>query len=123
MAPFMPNYQGMTFASAYQESQAVLMGMWPTNQRSSPRELIVCPIAIEVAEGTVHGIVRDISAEGIFFYSHFKPVLHMNVAFVVQVKGKNIRGTGKIIRIQEAAPGAAIGIAVKVSGWDDRAPR
>ena len=115
----MPYFQGMSFASACQESQAVLMAMWQSNQRSSPRELVVCPISIELEAGTVHGIVRDISAKGIFFYSHFKPVLHMTVDFVLQLRGKNVRGRGEIIRIQEGAPGAAIGIAVKVSGWRD----
>jgi hypothetical protein len=43
----------------------------------------------------------------------------MNVDFVLQLRGKNVRGTGKIIRIHEGAPGAAIGIAVRVSGWND----
>jgi hypothetical protein len=99
---------------AHQESQ-ILMGIWHTNHRSSRRSFVVCPITIESESGRAHGIVRDISAGGIFFYSNFRPVLHTNVNFVVQLKGRIIRGKGEIVRVQESTPGAAIGIAIKIS--------
>lgn len=89
-----------------------------SNQRSSPRVLIVCPISIELESGTVHGIVRDISAGGIFFYSNFRPALNTEVDFVMRMKGKNVHGRGKIVRVQEGTPGAAIGVALKLAEPD-----
>lgn len=115
----MPSFQGMLAASTNQPSQAIPMASRHTNQRSSPRAFVLCPISIELESGSAHGIVRDISADGIFFYSNFKPTLNMHVHFVLRVKGKNIRGRGKIVRIQQGTPGSATGIAVKLSDWDD----
>lgn len=84
------------------------------NQRSSPRKLLVCPIYIHFSQGTVHGILRDISADGIFFYSNFKPSLGMNLNFTLRINDRNVTGTGEVVRIEENRPGAAIGVAVKM---------
>lgn len=81
---------------------------------------MVCPISISTASGTVHGIVRDISTGGIFFYANFKPVMRARLDFSLQLKGKKISGQGEVIRIEHSAPGAAFGIALKLSsndGW------
>lgn len=88
-----------------------------TTQRSSPRSFIVCPISLTFESGTTHGIVRDISEDGIFFYSNFKPPLQANIHFSLRLKGKNITGSGEVVRVEQNAPGAAIGIAVKISGY------
>ena len=85
------------------------------NQRSSPRTLIVCPITISSNTVKAHGILRDMSEGGIFFYSNFKPSLGMNIEFSLQLKDKNITGRGEVVRVEQNAPGAAIGIAVKIS--------
>lgn len=90
------------------------------NKRSSPRTMIVCPISVTFQSGVAHGIVRDISTGGIFFYLNSKPQLHSEVSFSVRIKGENISGTGEVIRIEESAPGAAIGIAIKISSYADR---
>jgi hypothetical protein len=94
-----------------------------TEQRSSPRAFIIFPISINSpAAGKTHqGIVRDVSADGIFFYSTFRPRLQSDINFVLHVKGKKIAGTGKVVRVEQAAPGAAIGVAVKsprLSGFE-----
>jgi PilZ domain len=90
----------------------------PTNQRSSPRSLALCPISINFQDGTAHGILRDISAGGIFFYSNFHPPLHASIDFIVHLNDKKVSGTGKVVRVEQNAPGAAIGIALQFSGQD-----
>lgn len=87
----------------------------PTNQRSSPRSLLLCPVSISFQDGTAHGILRDISAGGIFFYSNIHPPLHASIDFIVHLNDKKISGTGKVVRVEQSAPGAAIGIALQIS--------
>lgn len=86
-----------------------------TNQRSSPRTLIVCPISINFHSGTAHGIVRDISAGGIFFYSNYKPAVGTSLDFSLHFKDKKVTGQGEVVRVEQRAPGAAIGVAVRIS--------
>lgn len=37
----------------------------------------------------------------------------MNIQFNLQLKDKNITGKGEVVRVEQSAPGAAIGIAVR----------
>lgn len=39
----------------------------------------------------------------------------MNIQFNLQLKDKNITGKGEVVRVEQSAPGAAIGIAVRFS--------
>lgn len=75
---------------------------------------MICPISISTPSGQTYGIVRDISASGIFFYSNFKPSLEMNLDFNLTLKEKQIAGSGQVVRIEEGSAGAAIGIALKI---------
>ncbi|HXB21801.1 MAG TPA: PilZ domain-containing protein [Candidatus Solibacter sp.] len=86
------------------------------NKRRSPRALVIFPVSITGNSGTeAHaGIVRDISKDGIFFYSNYKPRLQEIIAFVLHMSGSKISCTGQVIRIEEKAPGAAVGVAVKI---------
>jgi len=43
------------------------------------------------------GITRDVSKDGIFFYSNVTPKLHSNISVVLQVNGVRIPGTGKVV--------------------------
>ncbi|HEY6251481.1 MAG TPA: PilZ domain-containing protein [Candidatus Angelobacter sp.] len=90
------------------------------NQRSSPRTFVVCPISVSFESSVVHGIVRDISAGGIFLYLNFKLPLHSEISFSLRLREQNVSGTGEVVRIEEPAPGAAIGVAIKISSYDDR---
>lgn len=89
------------------------------NQRSSPRSFVVCPISISTPSGTTHGIVRDISAGGLFFYSKFTPSLEMNIDFTLTLDNKNISGKGQVIRIEQGVPHAAVGVALKIANSAD----
>jgi len=60
------------------------------------------------------GITRDLSKNGIFFYSNVTPKLHSNISLVLQVNGARIPCSGEVVRVQDAAPGAAVGVAVMI---------
>lgn len=106
----MPQEKGMSRAKLHKRT---ITGPY-TNQRSSPRSLVICPISITTPSGPSYGIVRDISSSGIFFYSNFKPSLEMNLDFNLTLKEKQIAGSGQVVRIEQGAEGAAIGIALKI---------
>jgi len=110
----------MSLSSERQKRQTVMAHPYST-QRSSPRALAVCPISVTFESCEAHGIVRDISAGGIYFYSSSKPPLHANISFSLRLKGKNITGTGEVVRVEQPAPGSAIGIAIKISSYNEAA--
>src|SRR5579859_421511 len=86
------------------------------NKRSNSRSLVIFPISITGDDGTeTHsGIVRDISKDGIFFYSSYKPQLQETISFVLHMSGNKISCTGQVLRVEQKAPGAAVGVAVKI---------
>lgn len=86
------------------------------NQRSNPRSLVIFPITITKENGreTHSGIVRDISKEGIFFYSNYRPKPQEIISFVLHMSDSKITCTGQVLRVEQKAPGAAAGIAVKI---------
>jgi len=88
-----------------------------SNERSSARTFVVCPISVTFESRVTHGIVRDISAGGIFVYLNSRPALHTKIDFSLRLKDENISGTGEVIRIEESAPGAAIGVAIRISSY------
>lgn len=85
------------------------------HHRSSPRTFVVLPITIKPERGEPHiGVVRDLSKEAIFFFTHFKPRLHSKLSFTLQIAGSSIPGAGEVIRVQQAAPGVAVGVALSL---------
>ena len=90
-----------------------------STRRSSPRAFIVCPIALTCEAGTAHGILRDISENGMFVYSNFRPQLESTTNFSLRLGEKEIRGSGEVIRVEQRSPGAAVGIAVRISSYQD----
>jgi predicted amino acid-binding ACT domain protein len=86
------------------------------NQRCSPRSLVIFPISITGNDGaeTHAGIVRDISKDGIFFYSSYKPQPQETITFILHMSGNKIACTGQVLRVEQKAPGAAVGVAVKI---------
>jgi hypothetical protein len=86
------------------------------NTRLNPRSLVIFPISIIGVGGTeTHsGIVRDISKDGLFFYSSYEPQPQEIITFVLHMSGNKISCTGQVIRVEQKAPGAAVGVAVKI---------
>ena len=90
------------------------------NKRSNPRSLAIFPISITKESGKeAHpGIVRDISKEGVFFYSKVRPELNaeIEIAFMVPDSAdyKRFVGRGMVVRVEDTRSGL-IGIAARLS--------
>ena len=66
------------------------------------------------------GLVRDVSRSGIFFFSDFKPPIgsHLNLALAGRTQ---LCYQGTVVRVEQVAPGAAPGIAARLSlqAWEE----
>jgi hypothetical protein len=64
-------------------------------------------------------MVRDMTRQGIFFYSDVRPQLGEEIAFVMKfpkwTRSSPIACKGKVVRVEQAVPGAAIGVALRLS--------
>ena len=85
-------------------------------RRTTPRIFAMLPIFISAHAGADPrpGITRDLSKNGIFFYSSVTPKLHSNISLVLQANGARIPCSGEVVRVQDTAPGAAVGVAVMI---------
>jgi hypothetical protein len=68
-------------------------------------------------------LVRDISVQGVFFYSDFLPTLGDQLDFVVEYLNGSSRVRlhlkGTVVRVEQAAPGSAAGVAVSFQSQRD----
>lgn len=66
-------------------------------------------------------LVRDISFQGVFFFSNFKPGIdsHLQLALSIPMAGKTVKILchGKVVRVEESGP-SAYGIAVRLHRCD-----
>ena len=86
--------------------------------RKSQRQMMHSAAQITVlGDGEHNGIVRDLSSEGIFLYSNFKPQVGADIAVTFTTRiGKEmvkIFTHAKVVRVQQVVSGAAPGIAAK----------
>jgi hypothetical protein len=89
--------------------------------RSSPRTFMHAAAEVKstAIQGTHVGVVRDLSEEGMFFYSDFKPPIgtELRIAFVPPAAGVGARiyCEGVVVRVEQVRMGAAPGIAVRLT--------
>src|SRR5947209_19641885 len=86
--------------------------------RSSRRQMVHSAAQINVpGDGDHTAIVRDLSAEGIFLYSNFKPEVGSDIALTFSRRvGEDVVKIfthAKVVRVQQLVAGAAPGIAAK----------
>jgi hypothetical protein len=86
--------------------------------RSSRRHMIHSAAQISIAgNGEHNGIVRDLSSDGIFLYSNFKPAVGADIAvtFTTRVGKEMVKifTHAKVVRVQQVVSGAAPGIAAQ----------
>jgi hypothetical protein len=86
--------------------------------RSSRRQMIHSAAQISIAgNGEHNGIVRDLSSDGIFLYSNFKPAVGADIAvtFTTRVGKEMVKifTHAKVVRVQQVVSGAAPGIAAQ----------
>ena len=96
------------------------MALQYVTPRLTPRTFMVCAISVSFQSCTVHGIVRDISAGGVFVYLYSRPPLHTEVDFSLRLQDENVTCSGKVIRIEESTPGAAIGVAIRINRFNPK---
>ena len=86
--------------------------------RSSRRQLVHSAAQISVpGKGEHNGIVRDLSNDGIFMYSNFRPAVGSDiaVAFTTRVGKEMVKifTLARVVRVQQVVSGAAPGIAAQ----------
>jgi len=86
--------------------------------RGSRRQMMHSAAQITVpGDGEHNAIVRDLSAEGIFLYSNFRPEVGSEIALSFSTRvGRDlvkIFTNAKVVRVQQLVAGAAPGIAAR----------
>ena len=92
------------------------------DERRAHRYLITASADIEHDSGKHVGLVRDLSATGMFVYSNFRPSCGDELQLQIglwNLGAEKIAITcrGKVVRVEQPASGAAIGIAISISGY------
>jgi PilZ domain len=94
-------------------------------RREAKREFVQLNVRIQVQTrdlGWHAALVRDVSSEGMFFYSDFWPSpgdpIKFRLKFTDRVNGIPIWYTGKVVRVKEVQAGPAVGIAVSLEHCD-----
>jgi hypothetical protein len=103
------------------KTAAVMRGEFP-HKRAAKRKFVRLPawvIFYRLDKQKHVALVRDMSRQGIFFYSDVRPLLGQDIEFVMKFpKWTNtapIACKGTVVRVERAAPGAAIGIAASLN--------
>src|SRR5947209_19278932 len=108
-----------------------MLGMCPNHQRSATRKFLRLPAWSRVNFQKHVAMVRDMTRQGIFFYSDVRPQVGEEIAFVMKfpkwTQSSPIACKGKVVRVEEAVPGAAIGVALSLTRffvlnnrWDEK---
>src|SRR5437660_3040052 len=87
-------------------------------KRSSPRTFMHAPVEVKCsAIAGIHlGMMRDLSRDGIFFYSDFKPPVgsRLTVYVVLSEPRRKLTCRATVMRVEQIARGAAPGIAARL---------
>ncbi|MGZ4815075.1 MAG: PilZ domain-containing protein [Terriglobales bacterium] len=99
-------------------SQMGWNGEWP-KQRSASRTLVVVSATVHFQGKNHVGLIRDISRDGLFVYSDFRPKLGENLTIEITEKGGSDRVLcgGTVVRVESKSAGSAIGIALKITSY------
>ena len=107
--------------------EGVMLGTFAT-RRSIPRVPIrrIAWLTFEtLSDQEFVGLVKDISARGIYFYSDFDPDIGDQLEFVVDFLSGSERVRlhlkGEVVRVEKAAPGSACGVAISFFSRIDEA--
>jgi hypothetical protein len=88
------------------------------DQRRALRLLTTASAAVYFNDERHVGLVRDLSATGLFVYSDFTPAIDTELKLTIQLSRDDKKTAlficqGKVVRVESSINGAAIGIAVK----------
>lgn len=99
---------------------AVMLGTHG-EQRRALRLLTTAP-AVVFTNGNRHvGLVRDLSATGLFVYSDFTPAPGAELKLTIRLSHEKNKTavflcTGRVVRVENSRNGAAVGIGLKFEG-------
>ena len=112
----------MAGTAVVQMSQQAAIAVGCPKQRSMKRKLLRLPAWIVFYRTSLKKhvtMVRDMTREGIFFYSDVRPSVGEEIAFVLKfpkwTKTPTVACKGEVMRVEEAVPGAHPGVAVRLS--------
>ena len=89
------------------------------NRREKSRSLLILPVSVRLGYGEHVGIIRDISASGMFLYSDFSPPIGAEIELrMTPPAGKSLRCTYRaiVVRVTSGVTGAAVGMGLSLMG-------
>jgi len=96
---------------------AVMLGTHG-EQRRALRLLTTAPAVIHMANERHVGLVRDLSATGLFVYSDFTPPIGAELQLTIRLSQDDKKTSlfvckGNVVRVEDSRNGAAVGIAIR----------
>ncbi len=98
--------------------------MLPTapDQRSTLRSFVGTAFVLTLKDGDPRqhvGLIRDVSEQGMFFYSDLNPACGSELDFEFTLPRPETQPVwvackGRVVRVEHPAPGAAIGVALSI---------
>ncbi len=90
------------------------------NRREKSRTLLILPVSIGLGYGEHQGIIRDISASGMFLFSDFRPPIGAEIELTLTLppntEPQRVTYCGRVMRVTTGVTGAAVGIGLSLSG-------
>lgn len=90
------------------------------NRREKSRTLLILPLSIGLGYGKHQGIIRDISASGMFLFSNFRPPIGAEIELTLTLppptEPQRVTYCGRVVRLTTGVTGAAIGIGLSLNG-------
>jgi len=96
---------------------AVMLGTHG-EQRRALRLLTTAPAVIHMSKERHVGLVRDLSATGLFVYSDFTPAIGAELKLTIRLSQDEKKTSlficrGSVVRVEDSRNGAAVGIAIR----------
>jgi hypothetical protein len=89
------------------------------NRRGNSRRLLILPVSIGLGYSRHQGVIRDISASGMFLYSDFKAPIGAEIELKVTPPTPGARPAiyrAIVVRLTKGVSGAAVGIGLTLLG-------
>jgi len=90
------------------------------SRREKSRTLLILPVSVRLGYCEHVGILRDVSASGIFLYSNFKPPIgaeiELNVTLPAPAYPQRVTYRGIVVRVTTGVTGAAVGVGLSLIG-------
>src|SRR4051794_23196121 len=100
----------------------------PSDLRNTRRFSLKLPLSVKFAEGDVQTVTaqtKDVSARGVFFYLNSDVAEGSPIEFTLTLPPEitltesiRVRCTGKVVRVDQGAPGTQVGIAAAIDQYD-----